>query len=143
MTARSATHEWFRERGVIWLFVGLGVACVLGAVWPEIMRRRTTPIEESSHDLEVLANCVKVFRLREARLPDEREWPGFLFEGSAHHPEPYLEVDRFPHAEVLDPWGNPYVYRRFDAGFEILSFGGDGQAGGVGRDADQSYRSGS
>jgi general secretion pathway protein G len=40
----------------------------------------------------------------------------------------------------LDPWGRPYVYRspveRDPNGYELLSYGRDGQAGGTGEDGD-------
>jgi general secretion pathway protein G len=40
----------------------------------------------------------------------------------------------------LDPWGNPYAYRspgeQSRAGYDLLSFGADGQSGGQGEDAD-------
>ena len=49
---------------------------------------------------------------------------------------PYLKVSTLP----KDPWGNDYVYRQLDGedgvGYEILSYGKDGQPGGEGEDAD-------
>lgn len=38
----------------------------------------------------------------------------------------------------LDPWGNPFVFRKGSGpdGYDIISFGADGREGGTGRDAD-------
>lgn len=35
-----------------------------------------------------------------------------------------------------DPWDNDYVYQLTDSGFELMSYGADGQSGGEGDDAD-------
>ena len=49
---------------------------------------------------------------------------------------PYLKVNTIP----KDPWGNDYVYRLLDddshIGYEILSYGKDGEPGGEGENAD-------
>ena len=46
---------------------------------------------------------------------------------------PYMKKDL-----PLDPWGHPYVYRfpGTHGDFDILSYGGDGQEGGEGDNAD-------
>ncbi len=43
-----------------------------------------------------------------------------------------------PNGPTLDGWGRPFIYLREESGFEVLSFGRDGQPGGVGLDADLS-----
>ncbi len=90
-------------------------------------------------DIGVLKEAVGLFRMSEKRLPRDSEWPDFLVNGSQHHKEPYIDEERIQYkfGEVLDPWGNPYVYRRLSArGFEIISYGADGVPGGEGDDAD-------
>ena len=50
-------------------------------------------------------------------------------------PEGYLESRKLPN----DPWGNPYVYLvpgRKNEPCEIISYGSDGEEGGVGEAAD-------
>jgi general secretion pathway protein G len=48
---------------------------------------------------------------------------------------PYLKQ-----SELLDPWGNPYIYREEGqvnpASFDLISFGADGVEGGEGDNAD-------
>jgi general secretion pathway protein G len=50
-------------------------------------------------------------------------------------PEGYLDSRKLPN----DPWGNPYVYLvpgRKNEPYEIISYGSDGEEGGVGEAAD-------
>ena len=60
--------------------------------------------------------------------PEPSNWDG-----------PYVEVD----TELVDPWGNEYIYeypgmrRRYD--YDLYSLGADGLEGGTGMDADITY----
>lgn len=97
--------------------------------------------ERAMVDLDALKQCVRLFHLKEGRLPAESEWPHFLFKGSKKHPEAYINPAKFPSKEVLDPWGNPYVYTRISGrDWEIISYGADGTPGGVGEAADLSTK---
>lgn len=53
--------------------------------------------------------------------------------GVKHWQGPYLKKE-VPN----DPWGHPYVYRApgRNGGYEIVSYGADGRAGGTGENAD-------
>ncbi len=48
---------------------------------------------------------------------------------------PYLKK-----SQLLDPWGNPYIYMREGqvnpGSFDLISYGADGQQGGEGENAD-------
>ena len=88
-------------------------------------------------DIDALKQAVNMFKLKEGRLPNDSDWPNFLFEGSKRHPNPYIDTDKFESNEVLDPWDNPYEYSKGSNGkFEIKSLGADGAPGGDGDDAD-------
>ncbi|MAG32284.1 MAG: hypothetical protein CL908_15485 [Deltaproteobacteria bacterium] len=95
-------------------------------------------------EIRSLTDVVKMFQMREHRLPTDAEWPRFLFEGSENHPDPYVDTEWLCNGEVNDRWGNAFVYRRFKTGerddFEIVSWGADGVPGGEGRDADTSSK---
>lgn len=91
-------------------------------------------------DVATLKQAVKMFQMREGRLPHNSEWPGFLTEGSKKHRAPYIDVDG-KLGKVEDPWGNPYEYKKLSArNFEIVSYGADASPGGTGRDADISTK---
>jgi general secretion pathway protein G len=80
------------------------------------------------------------FQLDCGRLPDESE--GGL-EALLVAPPDLEEKWKQPYvkrSELLDPWGNPYIYiseGEYNPGsFDLISFGADGQEGGEGENAD-------
>jgi len=96
-----------------------------------------TQRDKAQLDIDALKQAVNMFKLKEGRLPNDSDWPNFLFEGSKRHPNPYIDTDKFESNEVLDPWDNPYEYSKGSNGkFEIKSLGADGAPGGDGDDAD-------
>ena len=108
-----------------------GAAAV--ALFPELLEGRRT---RALNDIKNLQQAVKLYQMKEGKLPNESEWPRFLVEGSEKRRQPYLEDGKEP----IDPWGNQYVYKRIDGGYEILSYGADGSPGGEEDDADISSR---
>ena len=70
------------------------------------------------------AQGLEALRTAPTTPPLPRAWAG-----------PYLEKPLQP-----DPWGSPYVYTspgvNNSASFDLMSYGGDGEAGGGGNDAD-------
>jgi general secretion pathway protein G len=87
-----------------------------------------------------IENALERFQLDCGRLPDESE--GGLdallvapadIEGKWNGP--YLKA-----SQLLDPWGSPYVYvsqgQVNPGGFDLISYGADGQEGGKGDNAD-------
>lgn len=97
--------------------------------------------DKAAIDIDALKQAVKLYHLKEGKLPAESDWPRFLFEGSKKHPSPYIDTDKFGDGEVLDPWDNPYVYKRLGGrNFEILSYGADGTPGGEEDDRDISSK---
>jgi general secretion pathway protein G len=107
-------------------------------VFPELFRSQRSRAEM---DISNLVNCVKMYQLNEHRLPHEGEWPEFLLSGSPNHSEPYIEKDKARDGKIVDPWGNPYEYRKLGSkDFEIKSMGPDGQPGGEGDDKDISNK---
>jgi len=84
--------------------------------------------------------AVDLLRRLVSRLPDEAEGGlDALLVAPAEVEEkwngPYLKE-----SQLLDPWGNPYIYiseGEYNPGsFDLVSYGADGQEGGEGDDAD-------
>ena len=76
------------------------------------------------------------FKLDVGRYPSNEEGLSALRTKPENAPNwdgPYLKKEVAP-----DPWGRPYVYRfpGTHGDFDLLSFGGDGQEGGDGNNAD-------
>ena len=44
---------------------------------------------------------------------------------------PYLKA-----SQLYDPWDNPYIYTPYNGGYDLISYGADGQEGGTGYDTD-------
>ena len=84
-----------------------------------------------------LEKALDTYRLDMGRYPSSEQGMAVLFVKPAENAEkwngPYLSK-KLP----LDPWGQAYVYRSpgSHGPFDILSYGKDGQPGGVGEAAD-------
>jgi general secretion pathway protein G len=125
------------------ILIAVTIIVLMGGVvafnlFPELFRSQR---DKAALDINTLKEAVQLFQLRESRLPHEGEWQAFLFDGSKKHRDPYIDTSAHENREVLDPWGNPYQYRRLNSReFEIFSWGMDGAPGGEGDDADISSR---
>ena len=97
--------------------------------------------DKAAIDIDGLKQAVKLYHLKEGRLPNESDWPRFLFDGSKNHRSPYIDTDKYPDDEVKDPWDNAYTYKKHSGkDFEIISFGADGAPGGEDDDRDISSK---
>jgi general secretion pathway protein G len=98
--------------------------------------------DKAELDVETLKQAVKLYHTMEmGKLPQESDWPDFLFDGSKNHKAAYIDTDKYENRQVPDPWGNAYIYRRLSSTeFEVISYGMDGQPGGEGDDADISSK---
>lgn len=119
----------------------LGILASLIAV--RIMDRpgeaRTT---KAQLDIGTLENAIKLFKLDSAFYPTTEQGLRSLVEQPSIGRLPtkwreggYLEKGVLP----KDPWGNDYMYMSpgvHNREFDIWSYGGDGEEGGEGEDAD-------
>lgn len=90
----------------------------------------------------VFRSGLNMYRMKHGRLPTLVQGLQALCEKPVAPPVPsdyppagYLESPNLPN----DPWGQPYVYLVPGPGnlpYDIVSYGGDGEPGGEGEDAD-------
>jgi len=121
---------------LIELIVVIALLAVLAAVVaPNLLGKASDANRKSaSIQLEKIANTVELYRLETGRYPetlmDLAEQPPGLDRWKG----PYV---RKP-SQIKDPWGNELVIRRpgTHGPFDLISYGGDGQPGGEGDDAD-------
>lgn len=68
-----------------------------------------------------ISDKVLIYKIKKRKLPDDLS-------------------DVYPddHEMPVDPWGNPFVYRKGGGsnGYDIVSYGADGREGGTGNNAD-------
>ena len=89
--------------------------------------------------MAILDNAIGRFNLACGRYPDETQQLGELLDRPEGLEEkwdgPYLKQ-----SDLLDPWGNPYVYREEGeanpGSYDLISYGADGAEGGEGDDED-------
>ena len=73
-------------------------------------------------DIQQLSSAIKLYRMEHGAYPTSTEGLDAV---------PYI-------GDLLDPWGNPYVYRipGRSRDFDVYTLGADGEEGGSGLDAD-------
>ncbi len=135
-----------QKRGftLIELMVVVLIIAMLGTfVAPSVLNKlKRAKSDLAKPRMVMIENALKQFELDCGRLPDESEG-GLEVLTATEAPAglegkwngPYLKK-----SQLLDPWGNPYVYvqqGQFNPGsFDLISFGADGQEGGEGENAD-------
>ena len=121
------------ELMVVIVILGLLATVVVLNVLPA---RDRAMVEKAGVDVAMLESAIDTYRLDNLTYPPNLE---ALVEAPAGLERP----DRYRAGGYVrdlpeDPWGNPYQYRQpgQHGAVDIWSFGGDGQAGGEGHDAD-------
>ncbi len=125
------------------IMIAVTIIVIMGGVvavnvFPFLFESR---VKRAQLDIATLKKAVRLFKMNESRLPLEGEWPEFLVSGSKHHRDSYIDEDQITEGQILDPWDNPYVYKKLGSkDFEIVSYGADSQPGGEDDDADISSK---
>jgi len=128
---------------LIEIMVVVAVIAVLGAlVAPNVFRHLGAAKDTTARaQMEMIGAALDAYRLDNGRYPTTEQGLQALWDRPTTPPVPqnwrgpYLQK-----AIPLDPWGNPYVYqspaRYSRMGYDLMSYGADGQPGGEGEDAD-------
>jgi len=128
---------------LIEILVVIVVLAVLATlVAPNVFRHIGAARETTARtQIEMLGAALDAYRLDNARYPTNEQGLAALWQAPTVEPRPtnwrgpYLRK-----AVPMDPWGAPYVYRapgtQSGTGYDLLSYGADGKAGGDGEAAD-------
>jgi general secretion pathway protein G len=129
---------------IVIAIIGMLAALVLPNLFgaSEDAKIKTTETQMASLDA-----ALQQFRAEFGQFPTEVEGLAVLLEQPASlltksksglkESKPFLQKNVLPR----DGWGNPFVYKLDDNfGFDLISYGSDGQPGGEGNAADLSYR---
>jgi general secretion pathway protein G len=122
------------------LVVIVVIAVLAGLVAPNVFKH----VGEAKHvtarsQIEMLGAALDGYRLDTGAYPTTMEGLGALWQAPIESARgwrgPYLRKD-----VPLDPWGRPFIYKspgeESRGGYDLLSYGADGQPGGVGEAAD-------
>lgn len=133
-------RQMAREGGftLMELLLVLVIIGLLAAVVGPTLYQRINPAKETAtrEQIESFATALDNFMVDMGRYPTTQEGLEALRakpDGSEKWNGPYLKKD-IPN----DSWGNPYIYRApgRSGGYEIVSLGADGRAGGEHENAD-------
>jgi len=143
-SAPTVAHSRARRRGftLIEILVVIVVIAILATlVAPNVFRHVGAAKDATARSqIEMLGGALDAYRLDNGRYPSTQQglaalWEAPTVEPAANWTQPYL---RKP--VPLDPWGNPYLYVSpgdvNPQGYDLVSYGADGQPGGEGEDAD-------
>jgi general secretion pathway protein G len=128
---------------LIEILVVIAVIAILAAiVAPNVFRHVGTAKDTAARaQIEMLGSALDAYRLDNGRYPTTAQGLAALWEEPTLEPRPPNWRGPYTRKAVpLDPWGNPYVYLSpgevNERGYDIISYGADGQPGGEGEDAD-------
>jgi len=124
--------SWWPE-----LFAALGLALLVGLVWP-LVRRRDPAVERVRADMRALHGALDLYRRDVGAPPLQLQELWERPAGAVAWSGPYLK--EWP---PKDPWGNEYTYSdgSYDGGEpEFYSYGADGAPGGLEECVDFSSR---
>ena len=132
MRSHDCSSRRRRERGmtlieimVVITILGLIAAAVAVNVVGQLSDAK---IKQARTDLHTLENCLDLYKVDKGRYPTSEEGlQAVVAAGKCK-------------AGLKDPWGHDYVYlypgQVHPEGFDITSYGADGQPGGEGENAD-------
>jgi general secretion pathway protein G len=134
-----------KRRGftLIEILVVIAVIAILATlVAPNVFRHVDTAKDATARaQIEMLGSALDAYRLDNGRYPSTGQGLQALMARPGGDPPPRNWRGPYLRKDVpLDPWGAPYVYRSPGEanpnGFDLVSYGADGRAGGEGDSAD-------
>lgn len=119
------------ELMVVITILGILAVVVQKNVWPMIGKAKQNTAKAN---IRTFMDAIGQYRLNNNKLPDSLD--ALVMPDPKNQNQAYIEDETVP----LDPWDNPYDYKKDGSKFEILSYGADGTQGGEGEDEDISSK---
>lgn len=114
------------ELMVVIAILGLLVTMVAPNVWNVFKKGNITTARAQ---MQEITGAISQYRMNNNKIPEQLE--------DLAQPDPNNFNDSYMEEIPLDPWGNPYEYKKLSSSkFEIISLGADGMPGGEGEDED-------
>lgn len=121
------------------------IALVAVMIVPNVIGRPDQArVTVAKTDLKTIAAALRMYRLDNGDYPTTDQGLKALVERPTAAPEPAnWNSEGYLPETPRDPWGRDYVYRSpgRTGGFDLMSYGKDGEPGGEGLDADLTDRS--
>ena len=124
------------------LVVIVVIAVLATLVAPNVFRHVAEAKDVTARSqIEMLGAALDAYRLDNGRYPTTAQGLAALWQAPVQDTRPTSWKGPYLRKEVpLDPWGRPYVYtypgQHNAAGYDLVSYGADGQPGGDGEAAD-------
>jgi len=141
----SASRRCGNSRGftlIEILVVIVVIAVMAGLVAPNVFKHVGEAKNVSARSqIEMLGAALDAYRLDNGRYPATAQGLAALWAAPVQDPRPPSWKGPYLRKEVpLDPWGRPYIYKspgeQNPAGYDLVSYGADGQSGGEAEAAD-------
>src|SRR5689334_19608026 len=139
---RSPRRHTARGFTLIEILVVIVVIAILATlVAPNVFRHVGAAKDATAKSqIEMLGAALDAFRLDNGRYPTTDEGLAALWEAPRSDQVPNWRGPYLRKPVPLDPWSHPYVYvypgQANPRGYDLLSYGADGQPNGTGEDAD-------
>ena len=138
---RSSTLMKQRGFTLIEIMVVVVIMGILaGLIVPKLMGRTDDArIMAARQDIATLMQNLKLYKLDNLRYPTTEQGLQALVTKPTSGPDANgWKTGGYLDKLAKDPWGNPYLYLSpgIKGEIDVFSLGADGQAGGVGNDAD-------
>lgn len=121
------------------------IALVAVVIVPNVIGRPDQArVTVAKTDLKTVATALRMYRLDNGDYPSTDQGLQALVERPTTQPVPAnWNSEGYLPEPPEDPWGRDYVYRSpgRTGGFDLMSYGKDGEVGGEGLDADLTDRS--
>ena len=127
---------------LIEILVVLVILCVLAAlVVPNVISRPDDArVTVAKTDIQAISSALELYKFDNFTYPTSEQGLRALVEKPSGTPQPKnWKEGGYLKSLPIDPWGNPYQYRKPGGRgqpYEVLSYGADGRSGGTGYDQD-------
>jgi general secretion pathway protein G len=123
------------------LVVIVVIAILASLVAPNLFRNvDDARVATAKAQIESFATALDAYRLDNGRYPTTAQGLDALWQRPEVDPPANWSAPYVRKAIPMDPWGHAYVYvspgRVNPSGYDLLSYGADGQPGGEGKNAD-------
>ena len=136
-TARAAARGMtLIEILVVITILGLIAAAVAVNVVGQLGEAK---VKQAKTDLHTIENCLDLYKMKAGHYPTTEDGLKVLFQKTGGG-DALCKQSKLQNGIPMDPWDHPYVYIFPGAvhadGFDLKSYGADGQPGGEGENAD-------